>query len=100
MISKKMDAQKKVYIKNRNIGRRKIDRTMRDRLNQYKKIFFVSQAITSEINMEKLFEIIMEQTNRIMGTERCTIFLYHNKSESQAKFIKIDNFSQPGTGMG
>ena len=74
-----MDAQKKVYIKNRNIGRRKIDRTMRDRLNQYKKIFFVSQAITSEINMEKLFEIIMEQTNRIMGTERCTIFLYHKE---------------------
>ncbi len=49
---------------------------LRDQLSRYKRLFRVGQIITSEMNMEDLFAVIIDQTNRIMDTERATAFLY------------------------
>jgi class 3 adenylate cyclase len=43
-------------------------------------IYHVGQIITSEINMDVLFELIIDQTNQIMGTERGSVFLYDEKT--------------------
>jgi class 3 adenylate cyclase/putative methionine-R-sulfoxide reductase with GAF domain len=64
------------YIHMRNIGRRKEDKTLRDRIRKLKQLLVVCQFITSEINLHALFEVIMDQTNQIMGTQRSTVFLY------------------------
>jgi len=67
------------YVKERTIGRRKDDRHVRDRIRKNNLVFQVGQIITSEINMDVLFDVIMDQTNRIMGTERSTVFLHDQK---------------------
>jgi len=66
------------YTKVRGIGRRKEDWSVRDQNQHYKQMFKVGQTITSEINMDILFDVIMDQTNRIIDTERSTLFLYDN----------------------
>jgi signal transduction histidine kinase len=68
------------YIRERGIGRRKEDWLLRDHLHRHTHLFHVGQIITSEINMDVLFEVITDQTNQIMDTERCTVFLYDDKS--------------------
>ncbi len=68
------------YVKERAVGRRKDDRHVRDHIRKHNLIFQVGQIITSEINMDVLFDVIMGQTNRIMGTERSTVFLHDQKS--------------------
>jgi class 3 adenylate cyclase len=60
----------------RSVGRRKEDWTVRDQNLRYKELFQVGQIITSEMNIEVLFELIMEQTNKVMSSERSTVFLY------------------------
>ena len=68
------------YSKERSIGRRKEDWLVRDNIHRYTQLFHVGQIITSEINMDVLFEVIMDQTNQIMDTERSTVFLHDDKS--------------------
>ena len=62
--------------KPRNIGRRGEDWFIRDQNSRYQQLLTVGQVLTSEMNMDRLFELIMDQTNRIMQTERSTVFLY------------------------
>ena len=66
--------------KDRSIGRRNEDFLTRNQVQQYKKIYNVGQIITSEMNMAVLFELIIENTNQIMGTERSSVFLYDEKT--------------------
>ena len=79
------------YLK-RGIGRRKEDFIVRDQNHQYRQLLNVGQIITSEMNMDLLFEIIMDQTNQIMGAERSTVFLYDKKPN--------ELWSLVATGMG
>jgi class 3 adenylate cyclase len=65
----------------RSVGRRKEDWTTRDQNLRHKELFQVGQIITSEMNMEVLFELIMEQTNKVMSSERSTVFLYDDEQE-------------------
>lgn len=76
----------------RTISRRAEDRLMRDRNERYKQLFNVGQIITSEMNMDVLFEVIMNQTNHIMGTERSTVFLHDSEND--------ELWSLVATGMG
>ena len=66
---------------NRSIGRRIEDTVVRNRNNRFQKLYNIGQTITSEINMEALFGLVMDQTNKIMNTERSTLFLYDNYTE-------------------
>ena len=76
----------------RGIGRRKEDFILRDQNHQYKQLLNVGQIITSEMNMDVLFQIIMDQTNQIMGTERSTVFLFDKEPN--------ELWSLVATGMG
>jgi len=75
-----MNPPRQEYFSERGIGRRKEDWLLRNHLHRYTQLFHVGQIITSEINMDVLFEVIMDQTNQIMDSERCTVFLYDDKS--------------------
>jgi K+-sensing histidine kinase KdpD len=54
---------------------------------QYEKIFQVGQIITSEIDFDILFDVIINQTNKIMDVERCSIFLPNEKGEMLNAFV-------------
>jgi len=66
-------------IEKRSTGRRKEDWLVRNYLQQYKALFNISLMFTSEMNMDKLFGVIIDQTNRIMNTEESIIFIYDDK---------------------
>ncbi len=67
-------------VKHRTIGRRKEDFDVRDKVVRDRRLFRVIQILTSQINMDVLVELIMEQTNDILGTERSTVFLHDQNS--------------------
>lgn len=65
----------------RSIGRRKVDVTVRNRNQRFKKLYNIGRTIMSEMNMEALFSLIMDQANQVMNTERSTLFLYDDYTE-------------------
>jgi signal transduction protein with GAF and PtsI domain len=67
------------FIEERNHGRRTDDSKTRDDLRRHQQIFHAGQIITSETNLDDLFDVIVEQTVRIMDAERCSLFLYDEK---------------------
>jgi len=67
--------------------RRKVDRITQKTLNQYNELFQVGQIITSEIDFDILFRVIIKQTNTIMNVERCSIFLLDDKGEMLNAFV-------------
>jgi len=87
-----MDQNNQPYIKDRSIGRRKDDFGTREKLQKHGRLFNVGQVITSEMNLNDLFEVIMDQTNQMMGSQRSTVFLYDEKSN--------ELWSLVATGMG
>ena len=56
-------------------------------LSQYKGLLQVGQIITSEINFDVLFDVIIEQTNKIMDVERCSIFLLDEDGKMLNTFV-------------
>ncbi len=64
------------FIEERDLGRRTQDLRTKDDLHRHQLVFHVGQIITSEMNLENLFDVIVEQTVRIMDAERCSLFLY------------------------
>jgi len=65
----------------RQIRRRLEDRIVHEQNRRYEKLLQVGQVITSEIDMDRLFSVIMEETNRILDSERSTIFLYDDAED-------------------
>ncbi len=75
-----MTAPNKKKLTKRNIGRRQTDFDVLDQIQRHTKLFQMGQIITSEVNLDLLFELIIDQTNQIMNTERSTVFLYDQKT--------------------
>jgi class 3 adenylate cyclase len=68
-------------IEKRGMERRVEDRNILETMRQQQKLFQVGQIITSEMDIEVLFKVIMDETNKIMGTERSTVFLHDSETE-------------------
>ncbi|MGB7919773.1 MAG: GAF domain-containing protein, partial [Desulfobacterales bacterium] len=47
-----------------------------DLIHRYKMICKLGQMVTSEMNLECLFDLVMQQTASIMSSERASVFLY------------------------
>lgn len=76
-----MNSEKQQNVDKRTIGRRKEDLETWEQNLRYQQLFVLGQAITSEMNMDALFQLITDQTNQIMNTERSTIFLADEEKE-------------------
>ena len=70
-------------------NRRKDDRIIRDRLRRYKNAFSVGQAITSEMDRDALFEVIIHQTNEVLESERSTVFLHDDKANQLWSLVGV-----------
>ncbi|MEE8398434.1 MAG: GAF domain-containing protein, partial [Desulfobacterales bacterium] len=67
--------------KERKAGRRTEDVAVRDRISKHELLFDVGQIITSEMDLNTLFEVIIAQTNKIMDTQRSTVYLHDEASK-------------------
>jgi len=61
--------------------RRESDRVMVTQFQRYRNTLHVGQVITSEIDKKILLEVIIHQTNEVMGSERSTVFIYDKKTD-------------------
>ena len=76
--------------KRRQTVRRQEDRQLRKQINRHIQLFGVGQVITSEMNFDTLFDVIADQTNRIMDSERCSVFLADEKGTQLTAFVSTD----------
>ncbi|MDZ7695565.1 MAG: GAF domain-containing protein [Deltaproteobacteria bacterium] len=71
------------------LDRRKEDQVMRERLRRYKQAFLVGQVITSEVDRDRLFEVIIHQTNEVMESIRSTVFLYDDQTDQLWSLVGV-----------
>ena len=74
----------------RTIGRRAKDKTVYDQIDRHKLLFELGQMITSEMNLDALFELIINQINQFMRTERCSVFLYDDKKDQLWSLVSTE----------
>jgi len=86
-----MNTSKHQFVE-RNAVRRKSDRSIIHQNERLNRLHKVGQVITSEMNLDVLFEVIIEQINEILDTERSTVFLYDPNQD--------ELWSLVATGMG
>ncbi len=70
-------------------GRRKEDRVIRDQIRRYKKAFHVGQVITSAVDRDLLFEVIIHQTNEVLESIRSTVFLHDDKADQLWSLVGV-----------
>jgi signal transduction histidine kinase len=66
------------------------DYTMEQKAERYAKLLRVGQIITSEMNLEALFPLIIQHTNSIMDTQASSIFLYDKKPNELWSLVSTD----------
>jgi len=74
----------------RTVGRRESDFFLTDQLNRLNKLTQVGQTITTILDMDELFEMIVSQTNQIVGSERCSVFLHDPENEELYSLASTD----------
>ena len=85
-----MPDSKLVLPKRRKTIRRSEDRQLRKQIDRHIKLFHIGQIITSEMNFDVLFDLIADQTKRIMDSERCSVFLENEKGAGLTAFVSTD----------
>ncbi|MGA6926864.1 MAG: GAF domain-containing protein [Desulfosarcina sp.] len=78
------------HIVKRGTARRLADRQQQDRLAKYSRLIQAGQVITAELKFEALFEVIFDQTRRILEVERCSIFLIDEDQQKLCSFVAAD----------
>lgn len=66
------------------------DNIFKDQIRRQKMLLELGQIITSEINLEALFDLIMRQTNLIMNTELCSVFMFDKEKEELWSLVSTD----------
>jgi len=69
--------------------RRENDRVMRERLSRYKKAFHVGRVIASQVDRDRLFEVVIYQTNEVMESIRSTVFLHDPKADQLWSLVGV-----------
>ena len=85
-----MSTHDKKYTGQRSFVRRKQDYMISDQVQRHKMLFELGQMITSEMNLDALFKLIMGQTNQFMNTERSSVFMYDSKNEQLWSLVSTD----------
>ncbi|OGP63822.1 MAG: hypothetical protein A2V65_01920 [Deltaproteobacteria bacterium RBG_13_49_15] len=73
--------------KRSRMGRRKEDKAIFDQIRRYHQLYQVGQILTSEMNLQNLFEVIIAQTNQLMDTQRSTVFLNDPQTGTLWSFV-------------
>ena len=85
-----MSNSRKNSFPDRSVGRRNEDFTIRKQIHKHHHLFEVGQTITSIMDFDKLFEVVMDQTNQIMDCRRSTVFLFDEKSNELYSLVATE----------
>jgi GAF domain-containing protein len=85
-----MSTQNQKFTSKRSKTRRLEDRMVRDQIQQHKMLFELGQMITSEMDLDALFKLIMVQTNQFMNTETCSVFMHDSINEQLWSLVSTD----------
>jgi len=66
------------------------DYSVEQKVERYAKLLQVGQIITSEMNLEALFPLIIQHANGIMDTQASSIFLYDKKPNELWSLVSTD----------
>ena len=76
--------------KKRTAPRRLADKHLQVQLEKYSRLIQAGQIITSELNVDALFDVISDQTGKILDVERCSIFLIDENQQNLCSFVAAD----------
>jgi len=69
--------------------RQRKDTIIKNQLQRYRKAFHVGQIITSEMNKDILFEVIINQANEAIESERSTVFLHDEENDELWSLVAV-----------
>lgn len=76
--------------KTRALLRRRSDQLLDKRLAKYTRLIQTGQIITAELNVDALFGVISTQVGKILGVQRCSIFLIDEARQHLRPFVAAD----------
>lgn len=56
----------------------------------YKKLFELGQIVTSEVDLDKLIHVIIDQIKQIMQTQICSVFLHDPETDELYSQVSTD----------
>lgn len=83
-----MAAKKNRQMHTAGIRQRK-ETVIKNQLQRYRKAFHVGQIITSEMNKDILFEVIINQANEAIESERSTVFLHDEENDELWSLVAV-----------
>ena len=63
---------------------------LQNQLQQHRMLLELSRMIVSEMDMNVLFEVIMDRTRRFMATEKCSVFMFDPKKNELWSRVSTD----------
>jgi signal transduction histidine kinase len=76
-------------------SRRADDRALHDLIERHRMIGALGQIITSEINLDRLFDLIVNQMTELMHAETCSVFLHDPDSDELWSMVSSDLQKKP-----
>jgi signal transduction histidine kinase len=70
--------------------RRESERIAADTIQRHKMLFELGQMMTSEMDIDALFPLIIEQTNQVMNSEKASVFLIDSAGEQLWSMVSTD----------
>ena len=75
--------------KNRDVSHEEV-KMLKDQLQQHHMLLELGRVIVSEMDMDVLFNVIMDRTRRFMGTEKCSVFIFDKKKNELWSRVSTD----------
>ena len=70
--------------------RRVDDQALHDLISKHRMVCAIGQIITSEINLDRLFELIVKQMTEMMHAQTCSVFLHDPASDQLWSMVSSD----------
>ncbi len=81
---------KKSQHERRGTLRRESERIAAETIQRHRMLFELGQIMTSEMDLDALFPLIIEQTNQVMNTEKASVFLIDSAGEQLWSMVSTD----------
>ena len=63
---------------------------LEDQLDQHRMLMDLGRVIVSEMDMDVLFNVIMDRTRHFMGTEKCSVFIFDSEKNELWSRVSTD----------
>jgi len=85
-----MPEQKSGLEKQQNSIAKAADKGLKTELEQHQMLLELGKLIVSEMDMDTLFEVVVNQTRTFMGTEECSVFMFDKEKNQLWSRVSTD----------